>query len=159
MTREKAKEILISTLRDINSDDDGFEYTTEQFTEAMLIAIESLSKHSLPSDLEEAAVEWCKRNHKGIALSYDGSHYLAEGIDAFKAGAEWQREQDQSLIELAEDHAMLAGMNKMKEEMMEKAEECELYWDGDFLAIDLNMAALGYSERDKVKVIVVPEEK
>lgn len=149
MTREKAKEILISTLRDINSDDDGFEYTTEQFTEAMLIAIESLSKHSLPSDLEEAATEFANQDCVTFISRKKG----------FIAGAEYQRKQDQQLIELAEDHAMLAGMNKMKEEMMEKAEECELYWDGDFLAIDLNMAALGYSERDKVKVIVVPEEK
>ena len=40
--------------------------------------------------------------------------------------AEWQKKKDQETIELAEDHAMLAGMNKMKEEMMENAV------DGDF---------------------------
>jgi len=43
--------------------------------------------------------------------------------DACKLGANWQKQQDQSTIELAEDHAMLAGMEKMKEEMMEKAIE------------------------------------
>ena len=32
--------------------------------------------------------------------------------------AKWQKQQDQSTIELAEDHAMLAGMEKMKEQMM-----------------------------------------
>lgn len=43
-------------------------------------------------DLEEAAEEWCKTNNKGIALCADKkSHYLAEGIDAFIAGAEWQK--------------------------------------------------------------------
>lgn len=43
-------------------------------------------------DLEEAADEWCKTNNKGIALCADKkSHYLAEGIDAFIAGAEWQK--------------------------------------------------------------------
>lgn len=42
---------------------------------------------------------------------------------AVKFGAKWQREQDQSTIELAEDHAMLAGMEKMKEQMMAKAVE------------------------------------
>lgn len=48
---------------------------------------------SLPSDLDEAAEEWCKINNKGIALSADKkSHYLAEGKDAFKAGAEWGAE-------------------------------------------------------------------
>ena len=35
--------------------------------------------------------------------------------------AKWQEKQDQKTIELAEDHAMLAGMEKMKEEMMSKA--------------------------------------
>ena len=48
---------------------------------------------------------------------------------------------------------------ELMEQMLKDAEECELYWDGDFLAIDLNMAALGYSERDKVKVIVLKAEE
>jgi hypothetical protein len=38
--------------------------------------------------------------------------------DACKLGAKWQEKQDKSTIELAEDHAMLAGMNKMEEQMM-----------------------------------------
>jgi hypothetical protein len=37
--------------------------------------------------------------------------------------ANWQKQQDQSTIELAEDHAMLAGMEKMKEQMMKDAVE------------------------------------
>ena len=49
---------------------------------------------SLPSNLDEAAEDWCKTNNKGIALSTDKkSHYLAEGEDAFKAGAEWMAGQ------------------------------------------------------------------
>ena len=36
--------------------------------------------------------------------------------NAFKSGAEWQKKQDQETIELAEDHATLAGMeNRIKE--------------------------------------------
>lgn len=53
MTNEEAKEVLISILRDINSESDGFEYTSEQFTEAMLIAIDALSKPSLPINIDE----------------------------------------------------------------------------------------------------------
>lgn len=45
----------------------------------------------------------------------------------FYRGANWQREQDQSTIELAEDHAMLAGMEKMKEEMMANATEVTVH--------------------------------
>ena len=37
--------------------------------------------------------------------------------------AKWQKQQDQSTIELAEDHAMLAGMEKMKQQMIAKAAE------------------------------------
>lgn len=45
---------------------------------------------SIP-DLDEAAEKWCKENNKGIALCDDKkSHYLVDGMDAFKAGAEWQ---------------------------------------------------------------------
>ena len=52
---------------------------------------------SLPSNLDEAAEEWCKTNNKGIALSADKkSHYLVEGTDAFKAGAKWMSGQGAS---------------------------------------------------------------
>lgn len=65
---------------------------------------------SLPSDLDEAAEEWCKTNNKGIALSADKkSHYLAEGKDAFKAGAQWRDAQipklPDSIDEAAEEYA------------------------------------------------------
>ena len=75
MTKEEAKEILISTLRDINSDDNIFEYTTEQFSEAMLIAIESLSNPSLPSNLDEAAKEFedkAMNDYDDIFVTEDG---------------------------------------------------------------------------------------
>lgn len=39
----------------------------------------------------------------------------------YKAGANWQKKQGQETIELAEDHAMLAGMVKGKEEAITKA--------------------------------------
>ena len=61
-------------------------------------------------------------------------------------------------VEFAYRDGIIAGAKWQAKQMMKEAEECELYWDGDFLAIDLNMAALGYSERDKVRVIVLPKE-
>lgn len=65
--------------------------------EAMRMAAELLERPSLPSNLDEAAEEWCKRNNKGIALCADKkSYYLAEGVDAFKAGAEWMAGQGSS---------------------------------------------------------------
>lgn len=74
------------------------------------------------------------------ANAYD--YYLEEnGLTAttqaiFKAGAKWQKGQ-----------------------MLKEAVEVEFYWDGDFLAIDLNMSELGYSEHDKVKIIIIKEDK
>ena len=56
-------------------------------------------------------------------------------------------------------NTFIAGAEWQKSQMLKDAEECELYWDGDFLAIDLNMVALGYSEKDKVKVIVLKAEE
>ena len=55
--------------------------------------------------------------------------------------------------------SFIAGAEWQKEQMMKDAEECELYWDGDFLAIDLNMWELGYSERDKVRIIILTKEE
>ena len=79
--------------------------------------------------------------------------------DAFIAGAKWQEEKDEARIKQAHDWGFGAGSEWQKQQMLKDTEECELYWDGDFLAIDLNMRALGYSERDKVKVIVLKAEE
>lgn len=69
-----------------------FEVQFEDGTEAMLDNIAPLS-----SNLYDAAEEWCKTNNKGIALSSDKkSHYLVEGVDAFKAGAEWMARHGKS---------------------------------------------------------------
>lgn len=75
-------------------------------------------------DLEEAADEWCKTNNKGIALCADKkSHYLAEGIDAFIAGAEWMKKQ----IPMPEDTVIFQkGVEEGKRLMMEGATYNEL---------------------------------
>lgn len=65
-------------------------------------------------DLEE-----CTREIILESANFNKSWYAHPEL-AFKAGAKWQKKQDKSIIELAEDHAMFAGMEKMKEKMMEK---------------------------------------
>lgn len=119
---------------------------------------------SLPADLDDAAEEHANRCY---TRSASGERIAACKYD-FIAGAEYQRKQDQSLIELAEDHAMLAGMNKMKEEMMEKAVEIEVKEDaGGFPIVPLDAIELYDYENDKplakagdkVKVIVIKEEE
>ena len=71
-------------------------------------------------DLEEAARNagqkyfpdkdniWARPNYEAMAAA-----------NAFKAGAQWQEEQCQKTIELAEDHAYLAGQEKVIEKACE----------------------------------------
>lgn len=91
--------------------------------------IHECKEEPVSEDLEEAA------NNAVIALvpsfgqKYSDGSYVSscrdcfkreELLELFKAGANWQKQQDQSTIELAEDHAMLAGMEKRIEEYESK---------------------------------------
>lgn len=108
--------------------------------------------------VSEDLEEYAKKLTKGAALD---KHNL---IWMCKKGAEWQKKKDQETIELAEDHAMLAGMNKMKEEMIKDAVDAVVYQglyskyvkerDDEALANVLK----NYNSGDKVKIIIVKEE-
>ena len=77
--------------------------------------------------------------------------------EKFRHFAEWQKARDQKTIELAEDHAMLAGMNKMEQQMMEKAVEAEVYGCGDEMIPEISVELnADYKPGDKVRVIVIP---
>lgn len=131
-----------------------------------------LDEHSeLPEDLEEAAERYAQFYDQD--LSDENGNFVNGCGDlrvAFIAGAEWQRKQDQNLIELAEDHAMLAGMNKMKQEMMEKAVEGRVIKSYNPVAAigqpTLHGIELIYPDKGKpylvagetVKVIFIPEK-
>ena len=122
--------------------------------------VKELDLLELPGGLKEAARKY--RDYREECGIKDPV-MLDEIEEAHYAGAEYQRKQDQSLIELAEDHAMLAGMNKMKEEMMERAVEADVNTYKDLatgeswaeFVVKMPTKNLG----DKVKVIVIPEEK
>lgn len=124
--------------------------------------LDKQEEDKLPEGVEEVAMSYYLADiqHPG---HYDesGKPYPKAINDAFIAGAEYQRKQDQQLIELAEDHAMLAGMNKMKEEMMEKAVAVEVVGDKrDLRLINSTERCLFNAKRgDWLKVIVIPEEK
>ena len=71
-----------------------------------------------------------------------------------KAGAQWQKKQDQLTIELAEDHAMLAGMEKMKEEMIDKV--CKWltkHWRKYVWLTDNDVIHFGHWEYDLKRVM------
>lgn len=94
----------------------------------LLLMIDSLQEDPVSEDLEEAA-----KNHAVERYRVTRDRELAEKCKwSFKAGAKWQEKEDQSTIELAEDHAILAGMEKMKEQMMKNIWKSA---DGDDLPI------------------------
>lgn len=123
--------------------------------EALGMAIDALAYQAeLPDGLDEAASKY-------ISTYYANHHQEPDMTSLFIVGAEWQKKQDQQLIELAEDHAMLAGMNKMKEEMMENAFRCEIIKSRTHMPhLKPYFFSSDYGKiGDKVKVIVIPEEK
>lgn len=74
--------------------------------------------------------------------------------------AEWQKKQDQKTIELAEDHAMLAGMNKMEQQMMEKGYEAFISAHNTIPVLPMkDVSDLGLDYGDKVRVIVIKEDE
>lgn len=115
--------------------------------------------------------EWCYSNPteepvskdlEEAAAKFDGS---MDCVGCFIGGAQWQKQQDQSTIELAEDHAMLAGMEKMKEQMMVKAVEATVHIDAGGYPYIPQMELYDYDkdiplakEGDKYKVVLIKEE-
>ena len=84
------------------------------------------------------------------------------------ATIKWQKSQDQQTIELAEEHAMLAGMMQEHERMMKDAIECEVHCaevegvELDTLQIcsdGITLNSDDYKDGDKVKVIIIPSEE
>ena len=77
-----------------------------------------------------------------------------------------EREKKQSTIELAEDHAMLAGIEKMKEQMMAEAIDVEVKVDaGGYPYIDKTIELYDYNKdisiakkEDKYKVVLIKED-
>ena len=135
-----------------------FQYS-DSILSGLLSFLDTLSEEPDKS-LEEAAEEYTQQMLESWRFDSTGCRPPRE---SFKAGAEWQKGQDTRDMYMSDNRHFQKvyelGKKDMKEQMLKDAEECGLYWDGDLLAIDLNMAALGYSERDKVKVIVLKAEE
>ena len=71
---------------------------------------------------------------------------------------EWQKQQEQQTIELAEDHAMLAGMMKEREKMLKDA--VDVLVETPVLGPPMVCCvAKGCNNGDKVKLIIIKEEE
>lgn len=111
---------------------------------SVLSFIDSLEE-PISEDLEQAAVEAFKK------IVDDGDNSF---LNIFKAGAQWQKQQDQLTIELAEDHAMLAGMEKMRQEMIDKV--CKWlvkHWREYVWLTDNDVIHFGHWEHDFKKAM------
>lgn len=117
----------------------------------------SLTQESVSEELEEAA-----NNALNNVLNAHEIVNVRSCLEMFKYGAKWQREKDQFTIELAEDHAIFAGMEKMKEEMMEKAIDAELYSDGmltPLIGVNDKEVVKDIKFGDKIKLIIIKDKK
>ena len=130
----------------------------EAYNEVLAI-LDTMKEESVSKYLEEAA-----NNALNNVLNTHEIVNVRSCLEMFKLGAKWQEKQDQETIELAEDHAMLAGMEKMKEQMMKNAVGGYVIKDieegnGDFLlSADYLPVSMGLKDQQKVKVIILKDE-
>lgn len=158
MTRDKAILVLNSLLTWL-----GYE---RPITEEIVEAIKTISKPYLPSNIDDAAEEYAYNNwedndyHTGASegLPFDAIGHTEK---CFKAGAEWQREQDSETIELAEDHAILAGMMKERKQMLKDAVDGEVVSDLKGVNYVRSMSKISDDLRfgKKVKLIIIKKEE
>ena len=144
MTDKEKKSKIADILMDFQE-----EYSNEVINRPMLASlyagnilsfIDSLQEEPISEELEEACEQLAEnaRKHKAETSSpfFSQTDYKQGVID----GAKWQKKQDQKTIELAEDHAYFAGMEKMKEQIMKNIWKLT---DGDDLPdIDREVVAL-----------------
>ena len=125
----------------------------------LLCFIDSLQEEPVNENFEEAlAQEWKGYNDRGAATVdalEDNTQELAFA-KGFYRGSKWQEKQDQETIELAEDHAILAGMEKMKKQIMAIAVDgIARPYDNEIWCI---LDSFNLKDGDEVKVIVIKKK-
>ena len=126
---------------------------TNKYRLNLIRAIEYLQEEPVSEELEEAA-----DNALSNVLNTHEIVNVRSCLEMFRFGAQWQKKQDQETIELAEDHAMLAGMEKMKEQMMKKAIDAYCFGFQGAALFSFRLPADNYLVGSEVKVIVIKED-
>lgn len=89
---------------------------------SLLDIIDSISEEKPSEDLEEAVEK--QINEALFKWSYDDEDGIEQYVhDAFIAGAEWQKQRDAELIEIAYNDGITIGKTKQKEQMIKNSEE------------------------------------
>lgn len=103
MTRERAKQILEDLLREINCDEQDIDISPEDFTEAVLLAIDTLNslevENSLSEDLEEEVTDYINQHFSECSdgamiadsKSVDGGVSYSDLASTARHFAQWQR--------------------------------------------------------------------
>ena len=152
--------------------DNAINGSMQQFYDGMkqgcvdiLSFIDSLEEEPVNEDLEKAASIFARKDSEEISNPANFYYTVADKVRVFKAGAKWKEEEMQSIIELAEDHAMFAGMEKMKEQLMTKAIDAEVKIDAGNYPYIPQIELYNYDkdiplakEGDRYKVILVKED-
>ena len=129
----------------------------EEAYDEVLALLDSIQEELVSEEFEEQVKALWKEVNTGHTYSIIGSYNIFYGVCLDIAN--WQKQQDQSTIELAEDHAMLAGMEKMREEMMSKAIDTTIKQGCTEVGIVIKgLDKTKFSFGDKVKVIVIKED-
>jgi len=113
MTIEEARLTLQENLGYLSFEHPG------RITEAIKVAIEALSKPSLPSTLDDAAENYAWGKEEPLAEGERLSVFFKPRADAFKAGAEWMAGQGWSMDGEVTDMPTGGG-------------DCEIYLDYDY---------------------------
>ena len=129
--------------------------------------IDSLQEEPVSEDLEEEI----KKIKKDYFPNASDPTIPLRSIwieDIARHFANWQKEQDKETIELAEDHAMLAGMEKMKEQLLKDTVSATVITDPDAHGADYGLQKLdvkfqeleskGFKSGTKVKLIIIKED-
>ena len=121
----------------------GAQWQKEQFEKNRLKHCDSITSEQ--AELEQGFID----------QHLDKYQRMPTFLDAIEYGMRLKEKEMQSTIELAEDHAMFAGMEKMKEQMMKDAVDFEVLeheWNGDTL-----IPVKGLNIGDKIKLIIIKE--
>jgi hypothetical protein len=162
--REEVEMVVNRRLNLLNGDYFDLNKEADGFTNEIMDIFDSLQEESVSEEFEKAlAEEWQGYVDRGAATVdalEDNTQELAFA-KGFYRGANWQKTKDQSIIELAEDHAMLAGMEKMKEQMMVKAVDVTIAIPypngyGGYTQLVDSKEALPFG--DNIKFLVIKEE-
>lgn len=116
------------------------------------------SEESVPKDLEEAAWD-CVLDSVDVNNPVLLPKYKELLTYLFIAGAKWQKQHDAELIEIAYNDGITIGMTKQNEQMMKEAVEATLDNTAYPTRLWFNTYLSEYSNNDRVRVIIVKEDK